>query len=77
MSWVVYRADSGDIEKWYRLRSSAKRAVTRRAKDLERYSVFTAGPPLEFCSYRDYEGVLMGLRGEELKMWRFCQAKIA
>lgn len=75
MSWVVYRTDSGDIEKWYRLKSSASRAVSRRAKDLEKYSVFTVGPPLEYCSYRDYEGVLMGLRGEELKMWQFCQKR--
>jgi hypothetical protein len=24
------------------------------------------------CEYRDYEGILMGLQGAELKLWQFC-----
>lgn len=75
MGWVVYRRESGHIERWYQHQSSAKRAVTRRKRDLETHSQFVVGPHIDYCSYADYEGVLMGLRGSELKMWQFCRKR--
>ena len=83
MGWVVYDTRSGRLEKWYKKASTARRIVTQH--NTPRLMNFGQGIPVyEYrpnsiwacCEYRAYEGVLMGLRGEELRMWQFCNSEI-
>jgi len=82
MGWVVYDEKSGHMQKYYKLASTAKRIVTQhnseRDYDWGSAGRYTYRPERNWacCSYRDYEGVLMGLRGEALKMWQFCNTQI-
>jgi len=83
MGFVVYDEKSGHMQKYYKLASTAKRICTQhnteRTYDCRspfagsyRYS---PDRTWAFCSYRDYEGVLMGLRGDALKVWQFCNTQ--
>ena len=86
MGWVVYDEKSGHMQKYYKLASTAKRICTQH--NTERTYNWAVGPGAvgryryspdrtwAFCSYRDYEGILMGLRGEQFKMWQFCNTQI-
>ena len=76
MGWVVYDVERGEMEKYYKLESSAKSLVTRSNNDREnsRFSWYR-DRQLAYCSYRDYEGILMGLRGDEFRMWQFVNSK--
>ena len=78
MGWVVYDEKSGHMQKYYRLQSTAKRIVTQHNQERDYHWGYTYRPQSRWarCSYRDYEGVLMGLRGEALKMWQFCNTEI-
>ena len=62
MGRVVYDAERGDIEKYYKLESSAKSRVTRYNREMSEMnpSYTWRGRRLAYCSYRDYEGILMG-----------------
>ncbi len=73
MGWVVYD-DSGNFVKYHKKPGPAKAAVTRyhRAAADGHFSWPRA---YACCPYRDYEGVLLGLRGAELKMWQFCNTR--
>jgi hypothetical protein len=77
MGWVVYDEKSGHMQKYYKLASTAKRICTQHNTERD-YDFYTYRPERKwaFCSYRDYEGVLMGLRGDALKMWQFCNTEI-
>ena len=76
MGWIVYDTQRGDIEKYYKLESSAKSLVTRSNNDRANSSWgYYRDRQLAYCSYRDYEGVLMGLRGDQLKLWQFVNSK--
>ena len=77
MGWVVYDEKSGHMQKYYKLASTAKRICTQHNTERD-YTFYTYRPARKwaFCSYRDYEGVLMGLRGDALKMWQFCNTQI-
>ena len=82
MGWVVYDEQSGHMQKYYKLAATAKRICTQhntersyewgRSGGSYRYSPERVWA---FCSYRDYEGILMGLRGDALKMWQFCNTQ--
>jgi len=85
MGWVVYDEKSGHMQKYYKLASTAKRIVTQHNTEREyNWGKAMGGHSYRynpdrmwaFCSYRDYEGILMGLRGEQFKMWQFCNTKI-
>ncbi len=80
MGWVVYDQQSGHMQKYYKLASTAKRICTQH--NTERTYDWGPGIPgysyrperkWAFCSYRDYEGILMGLRGDAFRMWQFCR----
>ena len=75
--WIVYDARTGHMQKYYKLARTAKSIVTQHNQERD-YGGYTYRPQSLWacCSYRDYEGVLMGLRGEALKMWQFCNTKI-
>ena len=73
MGWVVYDTKSGWMEKYYKLASTARRIVTQHNTERE-HDGWTYRPQSTWacCSYRDYEGILMGLRGDAFKVWQFC-----
>ncbi len=77
MGWIVYDQRSGHMQKYYKLQSTARRIVTQHNTPRGHGDcIYTPSSTWACCSYRDYEGVLMGLRGEALKMWQFCNTKI-
>ena len=71
MGWVVFEEQSGRVKGYYSKASAAKGQVTRhnnaRTYDGRPYAVWLC------CSYADYEGVLMGMKEPERKMWVFCR----
>jgi hypothetical protein len=80
MGFVVYEERTGRAQKYYKKESVAKRICTQH--NIERSYDFGAGVgqytyrPDErwiYCSYADYEGVLMGMQEPERKMWAFCR----
>ena len=83
--WVVYDEKSGHMQKYYKKAATAKRIVTQHNTEREynwgkgmRAQNYRYSPDRmwAFCSYRDYEGILMGLRGEQFKLWQFCNTEI-
>ena len=77
MGWIVYDERSGHMQKYYKLASTAKRICTlQNAGRINNRNPWRSQSLWAFCSYRDYEGILMGLRGEQFKMWQFCNTEI-
>ena len=77
MGWVVYDTERPQrIEKYYKKAATARRIVTQHNNERE-HDFYTYRPQSLWacCSYREYEGILMGLDGEALKMWRFCNTE--
>ena len=84
MGWIVYEEQSGRLVKYYKTKSSAQGQVTKH--NTERDYIYGPDHPANYhyrpgaiwacCEYRQYEGVLMGLRGPALQMWQFCNTKI-
>lgn len=74
MGWVTYD-DQYRLVKYYRKAGPARAAVTRYQNTEAQYGY--AGYPkiLGCCTYSDFEGILMGLRGDALKMWQFVNSK--
>ena len=73
MGWVVYDK-SGRLVKYYKKPGPAKAAVTRYRKAIESGS-FTYPEAYGCCTYRDFEGQLLGLRDADFKFWQFCNAE--
>jgi hypothetical protein len=67
MGFIVYNTASGRAERYYKKEGIAKAQATKlnrcpyRSKD--------AAGEFRAIAYRDYEGVLMGVRGDALKYW--------
>ncbi len=74
MGWVTYD-DQGRMVKYYRKPGPAKAAVTRAIRDRQYYGYSGYPNVVGCCTYRDFEGILMGLRGAEFDLWRFCNTK--
>ena len=73
MGWVVYD-DQYRLVKYHKRASTARAALTRyRNESLKGWQSYPR--ILGCCSYQDFEGILMGLRGDALKMWQFCHSK--
>jgi hypothetical protein len=73
MGWVVYD-DQYRLVKYYKKPGPARAAVTRYRNEMAQG--YRSYPRiLGCCTYRDFEGILMGLRGDALKMWLFCNTK--
>lgn len=70
MGWIVYN-EYGALVKYYKKSGPARAAVTRYHRMVAQrgYSWPNAHA---CCEYRDYEGILLGLEGAELKLWQFC-----
>ena len=75
MGWIVYDQRTGHMQKYYKLARTARRIVTQHNTERE-HDGWTYRPRSQWacCSYTDYEGVLMGLRGDELKMWQWVRS---
>ena len=82
MGFVVYEEETGRAVKYYRSERSAKAQVTKnnRSIDNARLLRLQLGVPNYnrdrrwiYCSYAGYEGVLMGMKEPERKMWAFCR----
>ena len=73
MGWVVYDTRTLLMEKYYKKAATARRIVTvhNTPRDYGFYK-YTPDRMWACCSYRDFEGILMGLKGDALKMWQFC-----
>jgi len=73
MGWIVYDTRDGRMEKYYKKAATARRIVTVHNTPRD-YGFYTYQPRSLWacCSYRDFEGILMGLKGDALKMWQFC-----
>lgn len=78
MGWVVYCPETGRMIKYYKKPGPAKAEVTRQRKYNQAMQAQYGNHRMrdyEACSYRDYEGQLMGLRGADFKLWQFCNAQ--
>ena len=82
MGFIVYEEETGRAVKYYRSERSAKAQVTKnnRSIDNARLLRLQLGVPNYdrdrrwiYCSYAGYEGVLMGMKEPERKMWAFCR----
>ena len=67
MGWIVYNTASGRADRYYALERTAKQQATKRNRDPYR-SKYEAGE-WQAISYAAYEGVLMGLKAENLRYW--------
>ena len=67
MGWIVYNTASGRADRYYKSERTAKQQATRRNRDPFR-SRWEAGE-WQAISYTAYEGVLMGLKAENLRYW--------
>ena len=76
MGWIVYDTRDGRMQKYYKKAATARRIVTVHNTERD-YDFYTYRPTSLWacCSYRDYEGGLMGLKGDALKMWQFCNTE--
>lgn len=74
MGWVVYEESNGRAVKYYKKESVAKSQVTRHNNEIRQMpNVWGRDVTWIYCSYADYEGVLMGMREPERRMWAFCR----
>jgi hypothetical protein len=68
MGYIVYNKNSGRAQRYYKLERIAKAQATRMNND-PWASHGRNEAPYAYISYSGYEGVLMGLRAENLKYW--------
>jgi hypothetical protein len=78
VGWVVYEETQGKLIKYHKKIGQAKAMVTRHNNKKRRGPFgwqWLSQDWLAWCDYQDYEGVLLGLRGDELKLWQFVNSK--
>jgi hypothetical protein len=73
MGFVVFEESSGRVMKYCKKVGVAKGHCTRHNRELGVGSAWRHNSPWTWCSYQDYEGVLMGMKEPERKMWAFCR----
>ena len=69
MGWIVYNTSSGRADRYYKQERTAKQQATKRNRDPFR-SKYEVGE-WRSISYAAYEGVLMGLKNENLRYWEW------
>ena len=75
MGFIVYEHESGRMVKYYKSAAAAKTQVTKHNREWVVAPRYYGLREWRCVSYRDFEGILMGLRGDALKMWQFCNSK--
>ena len=81
MGFVVYEEETGRAIKYYRTESAAKAQVTKNNRGIDNSDILRLHLGISrsherrwiYCSYAGYEGVLMGMKEPERKMWAFCR----
>jgi hypothetical protein len=74
MGWIVFEQENGRAVKYYKKESTAKTQVTKHNNEIRQMpNVWGRDITWLYCSYADYEGVLMGLKEPERRMWAFCR----
>ena len=77
MGYVVYEAETGRAIKYCKKVGTAKAYVTRHAKENAAFLLIHSQSRHQYthlwCSYADYEGVLMGMDEPSRKFWVFCR----
>ena len=74
MGFVVFEEATGRAVKYYKKIGPAKAAVTKQHNLIRSMpNVWGRDIKWTYSSYADYEGVLMGMREPERKMWAFCR----
>ncbi len=83
MGFVVFEETTGPAIKYYRKESVAKTQVTKNNRSIDNDGRLRAVLGISqsynhdrrwlYCSYAGYEGVLMGMKEPERKMWAFCR----
>jgi hypothetical protein len=82
MGFVVFEEETGRAVKYYRKESSAKAQVTKNNRSIDNVNLMRVQFGIRYnpndrrwiyCSYAGYEGVLMGMKEPERKMWAFCR----
>jgi hypothetical protein len=85
MGFVVFEETTGRAIKYYRKESVAKAQVTKNNRSIDNDGALRAALGIApgvhynhnrrwlYCSYAGYEGVLMGMKEPERKMWAFCR----
>lgn len=74
MGFVVFEEANGRAVKYYKKESVAKSQVTRHNREIDQMpNVWGRDVRWIYCSYADYEGVLMGMKEPERRMWAFCR----
>jgi hypothetical protein len=82
MGFIVFEEETGRAIKYYRKESVAKAQVTKNNRSLDNSNILRLQLGISrhphdrrwlYCSYAGYEGVLMGMKEPERKMWAFCR----
>jgi hypothetical protein len=75
VGFVVYEERTGRAQKYYKKESVAKRICTQHNQERDYPWGYNYRPDERwiYCSYAGYEGVLMGMKEPERKMWAFCR----
>jgi hypothetical protein len=81
MGWVIFEEESGRAMKYYRSGRAAKAQVTKHNNEISerplwyKSSSYSSNKDRRWvcCSYAEYEGVLMGMKEPERKLWAFCR----
>jgi len=73
VGYIVYNTKSGRADRYYKLERTAKQQATKRNRDPYR-SKWEAGE-WRAISYAAYEGVLMGLKDENLRYWSWLNGR--
>jgi hypothetical protein len=84
MGWIVFEEDTGRAVKYYKSARIARAQVTRHNGEIRERPAWYKHSPYSSnrdrvwlcCSYADYEGVLMGMKEPERKMWAFCRGSM-
>jgi hypothetical protein len=73
MGYIVYSETTGRAERYYKLERTAKAQATRMNKEIQ--SPWRERETFAHCSYAAYEGVLQGLKGDNLRFWQWMNGR--
>jgi len=77
LGYVVFESETGRAIKYCKKIGTAKAHVTRHARANAEYLLDVPHARHQrtylWCSYADYEGVLLGLDEPSRKLWVFCR----
>ena len=72
MGYIVYNTASGRAERYYKQERTAKQQATRLNNEPQ--SPWRTRETFKHCSYAAYEGILLGLKDENLRYWTWLNS---